>query len=152
MLPPLDALSVAAAVVQFVDFGAEIISAAKEICDSAEGATQRNSTLKISVIDMEDLSKRLKTSSSDVQVQHYPSLFRLAETSEKLSGKLIDLLKKIEAKNPTSRGHAFIAAIKAKLEDGKMKGLQERLDECRKQIGLELQSLTRCAMIFSLSN
>jgi hypothetical protein len=83
MLSPLDALSVAAAVVQFVDFGVEIISAAREISESATGDTKQNATMQLSVSAFEDLSRTVMASSSnDIETQ-YPKLFWLAKVCEK---------------------------------------------------------------------
>lgn len=143
MLPPLDALSVAAAVVQFVDFGAEIISTAREICESAAGDTVRNVTLNITVSAFDDVSRTLAASSSDSIQTQYPTLFRLVTTSQSLSADLLALLKKIKAKNSHSKWQAFAAAIRAKLKEGETNGLAKRLDERKTQISLELQWLTR---------
>jgi hypothetical protein len=81
-MDPLSALGVAAAVVEFVDFGAEIISTAREICESSVGATKRNSTYEITVSEFEQLSKKL-TAPGNVQAQsQYPNLCQLVRKLE----------------------------------------------------------------------
>jgi hypothetical protein len=141
MLPPLDALSVAAAVVEFVHFGLDIISAARGICNSAE--TAQNATLGITVAAFDDLSKAIAESSTDNLKTQYPNLVHLVTESQSLSCELSALLRKITAKDLDSAWQRSVAVIKAKLREGKIDGLAARLDECRKQIGLELQWLTR---------
>jgi hypothetical protein len=59
-------------------------------------------------------------------------------------------LKKIKAMDSTSKWQALKAAIKAKLKEGETSSLFERMDECRKQTGLQLQWLTRYGMGFTM--
>lgn len=147
----LDALSVAAAVVQFVDFGADIVSAAREICESAAGGTMWNATLEKSVSALKDISNKLTVSSSVQSQAQYQNLVNLAKESQTICKNLLDILGNIKAKDPSSKRQALVAAIKAKLKEGETKVLAERFDECRKQIVLELQWLTRYGVLAMIS-
>jgi len=68
-MDPLSALSVAASLVQFVDFGSRMLSDAKEMYTSTPGRTLRNLELSTMAADLSKLSK-------DVQANT-----RLLETS-----------------------------------------------------------------------
>jgi hypothetical protein len=59
-MDPLTALSVAASVVQFVDYGTKLLSKGRELYKSANGALSEN-------IELEEASSRLKLLSSDLQ-------------------------------------------------------------------------------------
>jgi hypothetical protein len=59
-MDPLTALSVAACVVQFVDYGTKLLSKGRELYKSVDGALSEN-------IDLEEASSRLKVLSSDLQ-------------------------------------------------------------------------------------
>jgi len=77
MLAPLDALSVAAAVVQFVDFGLRIVSHVQEISESATGEIKQNETMHLNVSAFQDLSTTLMASGSHQIQTHSPRLFSL---------------------------------------------------------------------------
>ena len=59
-MDPLTALSVAACVVQFVDYGTKLLSKGRELYKSADGALSEN-------IELEEASSRLNLLSSDLQ-------------------------------------------------------------------------------------
>jgi hypothetical protein len=59
MLDPLSALSLAAAIVQFVDYGTKIVLSAAEIHASATGSLTKNVELSSITIDLSDISSKL---------------------------------------------------------------------------------------------
>lgn len=60
-MEPLSALSVATAVVQFVDFSANLLSTSKEIFKSPRGMTKKNANTEEIYASLKDLSDRLIT-------------------------------------------------------------------------------------------
>lgn len=64
VVPPLDALTIAAAVVQFVDFSSRIISKGNEYHKSADGALVENKELEVVAASIQELSVRLHQSLS----------------------------------------------------------------------------------------
>jgi hypothetical protein len=63
-MDPLSALSVAAAVVQFVDFGTRVLSDARHIYESSSGQTSMN--LELSTV-ANDLSRLIDDMESNVE-------------------------------------------------------------------------------------
>ncbi|KAI1394304.1 uncharacterized protein F4822DRAFT_424781 [Hypoxylon trugodes] len=61
-MDPISALSVASAVIAFVDFSWKIVTGAAEIYRSVEGTTNENARLEDIVQDLETISKRLSSS------------------------------------------------------------------------------------------
>jgi hypothetical protein len=59
-MDPLTALSIAASVVQFVDYGTKLLSKGRELYKSADGALSEN-------VELEGASSRLNLLSSDLQ-------------------------------------------------------------------------------------
>ena len=59
-MEPLSALSVAAAVVQFVDFGSSLVSKSREIYKSSQGASIGQAESEIATKRLVDLNERLK--------------------------------------------------------------------------------------------
>ncbi len=61
-LDPLSALSVAAAVVQFVDFSAKIVSKGKQLYKSPGGVLRENEQTETVTKRLQNLAQNLKTS------------------------------------------------------------------------------------------
>ena len=73
-MDPLSALSVAAAVVQFVDFGIEILVKGKELYESANGALSENIPIQAASERLQSLAGDLQTSLSHSRQVSSPQL------------------------------------------------------------------------------
>ncbi|KAF7935388.1 uncharacterized protein EAE97_008295 [Botrytis byssoidea] len=92
MLDPLSALSLAATIVQFVDYGSKVISDATELHHSSEGALANNLELSTIIPDLSSISNALSLRSSGQGMHSYTkdelALNGLASQCKELSDKL----------------------------------------------------------------
>jgi len=140
-MDPLSALSVAAAVVQFVDFGSHLLLDTAEHYKSTTGQNSRNVELStiserllLLATDVESLSgkmrkprqgsaaERLKTLCGDCKSVNAEMQLTLAKLQASGASKL-DLAK-----------NSFVVALKGVLSDGKLRGLKERMDKIRRDM------------------
>ena len=97
MLDPLSAVSLAAAILQFVDFGSKILVSGYEIYHSAQGATEEN-------VDLEYLTKRIYEFQDQLSTPPTPltrsaqQLQKLAQECSYIAGDLLVLLDKLKVK------------------------------------------------------
>ena len=143
MLDPLSAIGLASAIVQFVDFSAEIIDGAREVYGSMSGATERNRSLEVVVSQMRNLISQLSTTDSSQQSEDEKALRRLANECKILADQILDLLQKIKAKDPDSTLQAVWAALKGQKYKREMSELEGRLESCRNHLEFQLNFLTR---------
>ena len=99
----LTALSLAAAVAQFIDFGFKIVGNAREIYGSLSGATEENQTLATAALEVQQLSKKLITPRSENPTEEEEALSALIADCRSLSGQLLNLLDKIKPRIPSPR-------------------------------------------------
>ncbi|THV45359.1 hypothetical protein BGAL_0498g00040 [Botrytis galanthina] len=93
MFGPLSTLSLAATIVQFVDFGSRIIATATELHHSSEGALANNLELSTIISDLSSISNGLSVRSSGQRMHSYNkdelALMGLTSQCKELSDKLL---------------------------------------------------------------
>ncbi|TGO55227.1 hypothetical protein BCON_0095g00410 [Botryotinia convoluta] len=93
MLDPLSALSLAATIIQFVDFGSKVISTDTELHHSSEGALANNLELSTIISDLSSISNDLSARSTGQGKHSYNkdelALIGLASQCKELSDKLL---------------------------------------------------------------
>ncbi|KIY00632.1 uncharacterized protein Z520_03295 [Fonsecaea multimorphosa CBS 102226] len=142
MLDPLSAIGLASAIVQFVDFGAEIIQGAREVYGSMSGATERNRSLEVVVSQMSNLISKLSAQGDSQQSEDEKALGRVADECKILAKQILDLLEKIKAKDPNSTLQAVWAALKNQKYRRERQELEGRLESCRNHLEFQLNYLT----------
>jgi hypothetical protein len=142
-MEPLAALSLAAGIVQFVDFSTKLIHGAKEIHQSTSGMTEDNRSLESAVNEMRSLSLRLDPPITGEQGEDEKALRRLAAECRILSHQIHDLLKSITPEDPNSRRQSFISSLKSVWKDKEKQELERRLNSCRSQLELQLSFMMR---------
>lgn len=151
-MDPLTALSVAASVLQFVDFGAKLVGAGLEIYKSKEGATEQNLELEYltkhtdAVVDKLNIARissgRLGPSDASLQ--------GLAERCRVLSTELVDLLATLKGAQSQRTWVAIRQALKVKWNEGRIEALRKRLDVIKSEISLQLLVMLRYATLFNV--
>lgn len=141
-MEPLSALSLAAAVAQFVDYGFKVVDNAREIYGTLSGATEENLSLETATHEMQRLTEIMVTSTSKIVTDQERMLQDLAAECRSLSSQLLDLLGKIKAKDPESKRHIALAAMKSLLYD-KDKTRLRRLEDCQLRLDRLLSVLSR---------
>lgn len=136
-MEPLSALSVAAAVVQFVDFAGRIIGSAFELRDSMTGELARNFELDEVTTDLKARAQEISTiDSQNPDVAFGPLAQRALTLSEELLAVLSDLKRKHSGSFKSWA--ALQAAIRNFLKAGKIESLQGRLDNVRSEMMLKV--------------
>lgn len=143
MLDPLTALSLASAIVQFLEFSIKIISQTQEIYQSASGTTQENVTIGQITQDVRDLSQNV-TKNRNEQAQTYDiELMRLAESCEKEADALLLIVNGLKVPPGASHWTSFKKAIKGARQKGTVKRLDNSLNRLQKQVNSRILSLMR---------
>lgn len=139
MPDPFTSLSIASAIVQFVDFGSKLLVEGYGVYKSAEGAPQDDIDTQELAKDLETLCERLATSSPVFAAQYSRDEIQLqsvARKCQKMSGDLFELLGALKV---TSQGlirgwDALRQAVKRTWKRGKIEKLQKELGNVRAQV------------------
>jgi hypothetical protein len=68
-MDPFSALTVAASVVQFIQFGSSLISTSIEIYQSAEGASTRQIDIELTTLSLVGVTEKIKAGADDQALQ-----------------------------------------------------------------------------------
>ena len=140
-MEPLSALTVACAVIQFVEFGSKLVGTSLEVYQSVDGAPEDIIEIKALAAHAEQLSKKISLSSqtgiSSTGAQDEAKLRELATRSEKLGHEIVSILSKIRGE-PHKTWSAVRTSVQLKWNEGKIKNLQIRLDAVKSEILLQV--------------
>jgi hypothetical protein len=140
-MDPMTVVSLASAIVQFVDYITKLVNAASNIHHSASGASLGNQNIKFVVSKVKALSLRLDPPRTGQPTDDEQALCRLAAECRILSDQILGLLEKIKPKDPKSKRQSVWSAIKTMWNDREKKELVQRLQNCRSQLELQLNFL-----------
>jgi hypothetical protein len=144
-MDPLSAISLASAIIQFVDFGMKVVHDTKDIYRSATGVTIENDNIQFTIGKFQTISEVLKQTTRDSPSDSLDeSLLSLAKRCESLSNELLGLLKAVKAESPGLKRASVIAAFRAELKKGERNEVLARLQECRQQLEVHLSVAHRC--------
>ncbi|SPO07018.1 uncharacterized protein DNG_09712 [Cephalotrichum gorgonifer] len=138
-MDPFAALSTAAALAQFVELGARLISKAHDIYSSAAGMAEEDEQLGFIVDRLSSLSKSaISKEPYGMQTDAAKSLAVVADKCQQLSAKLLEILERTKAKDPNSRRQSAVAALKSMWSEKEKKELKEQADDCRNLLHVQL--------------
>ena len=148
MISPIDALSLTAAVVQFVDFGSKLLVEGYGTYKSIEGASEQNLHIEYVTTDLKSLCEELrKTANSDPSNTNpnLNALMDLATQSLGLAQELLDLLEalKVKSTGPFRAWEAVRKSIKNTIEAGHIATMQKKLSRIKKELDSRLLLLVR---------
>lgn len=137
----LEALSLSGVIVQFIEFGAKLVSKSKELYDSADGLDEENAGLKTTSSILNQMSFDLSTTFSPSSVDER-NLLELAKDCQTLSNELLRVLADIQG-DPTRTGRlrSFRQALRHVRSKPQVDGMSERLDRFRSTLALCLQKI-----------
>jgi hypothetical protein len=166
-LDPFTALSVAASVVQFVDFARTIVSKGKELYNSPGGALRENEETETVTMRLHVLSQKLKETFQDatrtpqrpanvsaqldrqdrqrLEVQEYPGLPDICNECAAVSAELIKHLR--DLKVPKGQEHrqwkSFRHALKSVWSKNGVDEMARRLSHLRQELDTHVLVLLR---------
>ena len=141
MLDPINAISLASSIIQFVQFGTKLVSEGLELYQSNDGALARNSELEAIVKDInkgsEILSYVPQPSEDEVAIQ------RLAESSRKIADELLEQLSSLKTTESHKGLQSSRKALAAAWKRDKIADLDRRLCRLQNQINQRLVFMMR---------
>lgn len=141
MLDPLSALSLAAAIVQFVDYTTKIVLGAAEIHASATGSLDKNVELSSITIDLSDISDKLvidDRNQSNTYSNDERALSSLAMQCRDVANKLLTTLEDLSVKGPHKKWKSVRQALLSVWREIEIRDIRKRLDTFRNQLTTRL--------------
>jgi 6-phosphogluconate dehydrogenase len=137
-MDPISALGIAAAAVQFIDFGSKLVSRSKEIYQSSSGFSAEHVDLTETTNKMISLSQNLEStlqnSASQTLEFHESQLLEVCRQCLQISSELITAINKIRTQGGHRKWNSFEQAFKSIWSQGQLDKLRKRLDESRQQL------------------
>ena len=141
MLDPLSALSLAAAIVQFVDYSTKIVLGAAEIHASATGSLTKHVDLSSITTDLSGISDNLVIDDQD-QSKTYSkderALSGLATQCRDVANKLLTTLEDLNVKGPHKKWKSVRQALLSVWRESEIRDIRKRLDTFRNQLTTRL--------------
>jgi N-terminal domain on NACHT_NTPase and P-loop NTPases len=147
-MDPLTCLSLASAIVQFVDFGTKLISESREIYQSTRGLTKENNELENITADLSQLTSNLYPYTLAKKVDKTPSpeelaLHDIAKTCKEVADELLAVLEDLKVKGEHEKWESFKQAFRTVVRREKIEGLKSRLEGVQRQLQLRLIALLK---------
>jgi len=146
-MDPLNAISLASCVVQFVDFAGRLFSEARDIYTSASGIISCHDDLFQFAKDLLKLSNEVETKSTslgDGMSDSSKIFFRLCRECEKINTEIQAAISKLQVKGGYGLGRAarsFSAGIKGIWSMDNTIEMRRRLGDIREQMMMAILSL-----------
>ena len=137
-MDPLSALSVAAAVVQFIDFGGTIIASTYKIHKSRgkEGEGTDVASIATRLANLNSELERSATFSPTSQIDR--DIVILCQQCNKAATSLLDALRELNAASSATLWDSFKIALRTVWSQGEIDALQTRLETYRQQISMHI--------------
>jgi hypothetical protein len=133
IIDPASALGLAVNILAIVQLTGKIIHAAIEIRGSVSGLTEDDQNLGSMMKDMETKSKELSESMA-TQNADEDGVRLLARECQKISGEVLQRIKKARPKNPNSKRSQISSAFREVWSASDKRELEDRLKRCRDQL------------------
>ncbi len=146
-MDPLTALSVAAAVIQFVDFGLRLTSAGIELYES--GSLAVNDELELITRDLTRLAQDIVAAPTHMlnYSEDEASLKKLANECQKIGEELLAQLKSLRVRpsgNHIKHGlESFRRSLRSVRKKGEIQSIENRLKRVQDQIKMNILNLLR---------
>lgn len=140
---PLAAIDLVGNILAFIDFSVSLFKSAREIHDASHGTLDENASCETVVREMKSLASRFLTAADSEMTKDYLPLKHLSAECYKISAQLEALFEKIKPKDSNSKGQSFLSALRNKRFEKEREGLEVRLRDCRSQLELQLNFLSR---------
>jgi hypothetical protein len=140
----LAALGLAANIVQFVHFGATLLSEASERHRSASGTTIGHAELELIANNLKQLTAKLQVSQTGSGSQQLESgLGELCKQCKTVSDELVVMLDKLRVNGKHIRWENIKQAAKSIWQEKKIEDLKKRLDDLQHGVLVCLMTMMR---------
>jgi hypothetical protein len=152
MLDPITAIGLAGNILSFIDYGTKVVKTSIDIYESASGNTEDSRISGAIATEMMKFAAQLQPPDQTQLSGEEKALCELAIECEGLAKKILELWEKVKPKHPKSSRSSLVAGFKTKFYEGERKKLEEQLSNCRAQLGVRLNHLTRQAIPLTQSS
>ncbi|KAM0169656.1 hypothetical protein ACHAPC_011243 [Botrytis cinerea] len=144
MLDPLTSISLASAIVQFIDFGSKLVADGREI--------YKNGTLTYHE-ELDLITKDLRNFTEEIELRLVPptailadelALRELAIKAKELADQLLTVLNTVKSTDGQSALQSFRLVLRTTRRKGKIQDIEKRLDKLRKQINTRMITILSC--------
>jgi hypothetical protein len=150
MAEAIAALSLAANIVQFIDFGTKVLSNGYSLYKSGPGRNVRgeNQEIKIITESLNQLvqglaSSKASTNPSSGVSQTEINLSKLAAQCSDIASELLRAVGKLDVQGKAGKWDSFRAALKSVLAESKIEKIRQRLDKFRQEIVVHILACFR---------
>ena len=151
LMDPLSAVSLAGNIIQFVEFGSNLVCGSLEIYKFADGATSMNSELELITEDLTELCSKLVRPVNFGDERLLPKaeldLLKLSRSCGALGRQFQEMLRSLKVKGRNRKWDSVRQALKSQWKAKDIKQYQERLDNFRSEIACHLLSILRYYLI-----
>jgi len=144
MLDPLSAISLAGAVVQFVNFSVRLASAGHELYE--KGSLANNDAVEQITLDIAHLAEELgahRPPASKHPSQDEIALQQLASSCKELAEEMMAVLKTLKVQEPKNGLEVVRKSLRSMRKKGKIQNIEKRLDKIRDELSLRLTAILR---------
>jgi hypothetical protein len=141
----LAALSVAAATVQFVDFGLETLKLCRQIKQNEQGATEANAQIEQAITQLQEVQKLFKPAVTHQGVAHQDIqiIAKARQECDEAANELLQLLRSLQQGQGRKFGDDVRSAYRAYKTRKQVDVLRMRLEGCRERFQHALSVDTR---------
>jgi hypothetical protein len=139
MAEAIAALSLAANIVQFIDFGTRVLSNGHSLYKSESGRKVLDDNQEIEIIAqslnqlVQGLTSSASTNPSSGVSQTEINLRKLAAQCSDIASELLRAVGKLDVQGKSGRWDSFRTALKSVLAESKIDKIRQRLDKFRKK-------------------
>jgi hypothetical protein len=150
-MDPITAVGLASSIITFVEFGVKLFGGAREIYFSTTGKTAQNATAELVVNELKLWSTRLVPPARPrAPTDEETSIYNLAEECKAICDEILTLLDKSRSRRSDSKTSAAVAVLKDAWHKNDREKCKTRLQDCQKQLNVQVATLDRSAIKGSL--
>ena len=154
---PISAIGLAANILQFIEYGAKLLSETRSIYHSEDGASAENIEIEMIAKHLSEHCAKLTmpprpTTSLDVDLFSDTPTQKIAQACRDLAGELLSAVRGLKIQDEHSRKwKCFLQALKTLWHKDRIKDLQRRMESLRSEFMLQLQLILRFVPAFTIS-
>ena len=141
-MDPLTAVGLAGNIITFIDLSSKVLSTAKQLCDSASGATSENNELESLTKNLKDLADRTRRKPFNISrngnfslnITSETVLDNLSQQCIQVADELLETLESVKVKGDGRILKSAIQAVKTVWKQDNIDAIQRRLDRISKQL------------------